>query len=148
LESAALGNLGAAERELDLLADATAHCEEALRIKHAMTTPADIGSDLADLGLTYLRAGDHVAAVAMADEILGLADDALESVMYPQNVLWNAAQIYRALGVDAQYLSALQRAAQTLDKRRALIPDDTWRLTYDRLPFNVAIREAAALTGS
>jgi predicted ATPase/DNA-binding SARP family transcriptional activator len=142
LESAALGNLGAAERELDLLPEAIAHCEEALRIKRGMTGSADIGSDLADLGLTYLRTGDRTAAIAMADEILSLGNDSLESVMYPQHVIWNAAQIYAALGLTQEHLSAVRRASAALDKRRALIPDDAWRRTYDDLPFNLAIKAA------
>jgi tetratricopeptide (TPR) repeat protein len=143
LESAAMGNLGAAERELDLLPDAIAHCEEALRIKRSMTSTADIGSDLADLGLTYLRAGNRPAAIAAADEILSLSTESLESVMYPQNVIWNAAQIYGALGLRQEHQAALRRASAALDKRRALIPDDAWRRTYDELPFNSAIRAAA-----
>jgi tetratricopeptide (TPR) repeat protein len=143
LESAAMGNLGAAERELDMVPEAIAHCEEALRIKRGMTSSADIGSDLADLGLTYLRAGDRRAAIAAADEILSLGHDSLESVMYPQNVIWNAAQIYGAFGLRQEQQAALRRACAALDKRRALIPDDAWRRTYDELPFNVAIREAA-----
>lgn len=143
LESAALGNLGAAERELEMLPEAIEHCEEALRIKRGMTSTADIGSDLADLGLTYLRAGDRRAAIAAADEILSLGNDSLESVMYPQNVIWNAAQIYGALGLEQEQLAAVRRASAALDKRRALIPDDAWRRTYDELPFNVAIKAAA-----
>jgi DNA-binding SARP family transcriptional activator/tetratricopeptide (TPR) repeat protein/energy-coupling factor transporter ATP-binding protein EcfA2 len=143
LESTALGNLGAAERELNQLPEAIAHCEEALRIKRGMTTSADFGSDLADMGLTYLRAHDHVAAIAIADEIMCLSDDALENVMYPQNVIWNAAQIYAALGAVPQHQVAVARASLAHDKRRALIPDDAWRLTYDELPFNQAIKAAA-----
>jgi DNA-binding SARP family transcriptional activator/energy-coupling factor transporter ATP-binding protein EcfA2 len=142
LESAALGNIGAAERELGLLPEAIQHCEEALRIKRGITSTADIGSDLADLGLTYLRAGDRTAAVAMADEIMSLGNDSLDSVMYPQYVIWSAAQIFSALKHTLEYRAALRRASAALDKRRALIPDDAWRRTYDDLPFNVAIRAA------
>jgi tetratricopeptide (TPR) repeat protein len=142
LECAAMGNLGAAERELGLLPEAIAHCEEALRIKRGITSTADIGADLADLGLTYLRAGDRTAAVAMADEIMSLGNDSLENVMYPQNVIWGAAQIFGALGHTLEYLAAVRRASAALDKRRALIPDDAWRQTYDDLPFNRAIKAA------
>jgi tetratricopeptide (TPR) repeat protein len=142
LESAALGNLGAAERELNMLPEAIAHCEEALRIKRGMAGTADIGSDLADLGLTYLRAGNRTAAIAAADEILSLGNDSLESVMYPQNVIWNASQIYGALGLQQEQQAAVRRASAALDKRRALIPDDAWRRTYDDLPFNRAIKAA------
>jgi tetratricopeptide (TPR) repeat protein len=146
LECAALGNLGAAERELDLLPEAISHCEEALRIKRGVTSTADIGADLADLGLTYLRAGNRTAAIAMADEIMSLGNDSLDSIMYPQNVFWSAARIFSTLGHALEYSAALRRAAAALDKRRALIPDDAWRRTFDELPFNRAINEAIQTT--
>ena len=104
----------------------------------------DIGSDLADMGLTYLRAGDVRAACAIAEEIEALPAPALESVMFPQNVLWSAAQIYAAAQLQEPYERALQRATAMYDERCAKIPEGPWRETYRLLFFNRQIHEADA----
>jgi DNA-binding SARP family transcriptional activator len=143
LECSALGNVGAAERELGEREASLTHSEAALEQRRRMA-PMDIGSDLADMGLTYLRAGDVGAARAIAEEIEALPAPALESVMFPQNVLWSAAQIYAAGELDEAYGRALRRAVELYEDRRAKIPDGPWRHTYALLPFNRDMCEAAA----
>jgi DNA-binding SARP family transcriptional activator/predicted ATPase len=142
LECSALGNVGAAERELGEREASLTHSEEALAQRRRMA-PMDIGSDLADMGLTYLRAGDLGRACAIAEEIEALPAPALESVMFPQNVLWSAAQIYAAAERHEAYARALVRAAAFYEDRRAKIPDGPWRDTYGLLFFNRQIREAS-----
>jgi tetratricopeptide (TPR) repeat protein len=142
LECSALGNVGAAERELGEREASLTHSEAALEQRRRMA-PMDIGSDLADMGLTYLRAGDLPAACTIAEEIEALPAPALESVMFPQNVLWSAAQIYDAAGLDRAYRRALQQALELYEDRRAKIPDGSWRQTYGRLFFNRQICEAS-----
>jgi predicted ATPase len=142
LECSALGNAGAAERELGACTASLSHSEAALAQRRQMA-PMDIGSDLADMGLTYLRVGDLVAACAIAEEIEALAAPALESVMFPQNVLWSAAQIYAAAGRFEAYGRALHRAVELYEGRRAKIPDGPWRQTYGMLSFNRKMCEAA-----
>jgi len=143
LECSALGNVGAAERELGEREASLTHSEAALDQRRRMA-PMDIGSDLADMGLTYLRAGDLTGACAIAEEIEALPAPALESVMFPQNVLWSAAQIYDAAERPEAYGRALRRAAALYEERRAKIPDGPWRHTYALLSFNRAMCEAAA----
>ncbi|MDP9111832.1 MAG: tetratricopeptide repeat protein, partial [Candidatus Eremiobacteraeota bacterium] len=130
----ALANLGAAEREAGALSLALAHQEEALRLRREIA-PMELGSDLSDMGLTYLRSGDVGAAVGIADEIVDLDEAALESVMFPQSVLWSAAQIYAAASLNDRYRDALQRAVRMRAERLAAIPGP-WRATYEALPFN------------
>jgi tetratricopeptide (TPR) repeat protein len=142
LECTALGNAGAAERELGHSAASLAHSEAALEMRRRIA-PMDIGSDLADMGLTYLRAGDLRAACAIAEEIEALPAPALESVMFPQNVLWSAAQIYAAAGRSEAYGRALHRAVELYDGQRAKIPEGPWRQTYAMLSFNRKLCEAA-----
>jgi DNA-binding SARP family transcriptional activator/predicted ATPase len=143
LECTALGNVGAAERELGQSVASVAHSEAALDMRRRIA-PMDIGSDLADMGLTYLRAGDLRAACAIAQEIEALPAPALESVMFPQNVLWSAAQIYAAAQLREPYARALQRAIAMRDERCAKIPEGPWRDTYRLLFFNRELYEAQA----
>lgn len=142
LECSALGNVGAAERELGERQASVTHSEAALDRRRRMA-PMDIGSDLADMGLTYLRAGDMLGACAIAEEIEALPAPALESVMFPQNVLWSAAQIYDAAGRPEAYGRSVRRAVALYDERRAKIPEGPWRRTYAVLSFNRNICEAA-----
>jgi tetratricopeptide (TPR) repeat protein len=143
LECTALGNAGAAERELGQCAASVSHSEAALDMRRRIA-PMDIGSDLADMGLTYLRAGDLRAACAIAEEIEALPGPALESVMFPQNVLWSAARIYAAAKLEHPYARALQRAGAMYDERCAKIPEGPWRHAYRLLFFNRQIHEARA----
>lgn len=136
-----LGNLGASERELFDLENAVTHSEEALRLRRRIA-PADIGSDLADMGLTYLRTGELRKSSRLADEIARLGTPALNSVIFPQNVLWIAAQIYRDAQKPDRYLDLLARAARSRDERLALVPEGSWRDRYRALPFNGEIQSA------
>ncbi len=119
LTCAALSNLGAAERELGNLRSALEHCEESMRLRREKA-PTDMASDLADLGLTYLHAANVDAAVAIAAEIARLDDTALQSMMYPQHVLWSAAQMFAAAHLDERYREALERAFALRCARRGL----------------------------
>ena len=141
LECTALGNVGAAERELGQRAASLAHSEAALEMRRRIA-PMDIGSDLADMGLTYLRADELEAACAIAEEIEALPAPALESVMFPQNVLWSAAQIYAAAEQPEAYDRTVRRAATMSDERCAKIPPGPWRDTYRQLFFNRELSEA------
>jgi tetratricopeptide (TPR) repeat protein len=147
LECSALGNVGAAERELGERAASLTHSEAALEQRRTMA-PMDIGSDLADMGLTYLRAGDLDRAAAIANEIEALPQSALESVMFPQNVLWSAARIYAAAEQPERRERALYRAVALYEERRAKIPEGAWRDAYGLLDFNQALCRAAASAGS
>jgi tetratricopeptide (TPR) repeat protein len=141
LRCVSLGNLGASERELLDIDNAIAHSEEALRLRRRIA-PADIASDLADMGLTYLRAGRLRESTRLADEISRIEASALNSVIFPQNVLWIAAQIYDESQKPDRYLDLLARAARSRDERLDCVPDGAWRDRYRSLPFNGEIQAA------
>jgi tetratricopeptide (TPR) repeat protein len=142
LACSALGNVGAAERELGEREVSVMHSELALEQRRRMA-PMDIGSDLADMGMTYLRADRLAAACTIAQEIESLSDSTLETVMFPQNVLWSAAQIYAAAGRSEAYERMLARAAGMYAERCAKIPDGPWRRAYKLLDFNRRLRDAS-----
>ena len=143
LTCAALSNLGAAERELGDLPSALEHCEESMRLRREKA-PTDMASDLADLGLTYLRAANVDAAVGIAAEIVRLDDGALQNVMYPQDVLWSAARIFVAARLDEQYREALERAFALRSARVAAFTSEAGRERYRALRFNREIEAAMA----
>jgi len=126
---AALSNLGAAERESGDLPAALAHCEESMHLRRAKAS-VDIASDLADLGLTYLASGNLPEAVAIATEISTLERALLESVMYPQGVMWSAARIFAAARHEESYLRALGRASALRAERIEAIAPGPSRETY------------------
>jgi tetratricopeptide (TPR) repeat protein len=142
LTCAALSNLGAAERELDDLPNAIAHCEESMQLRREKAS-VDIASDLADLGLTYLRAANLPAATGIAREILELDSVPLETVMYPQAVLWSAARIFAAAELGGPYAEALSRAFTLRRGRIEAIPGGSSREMYRELQCN---REILAAT--
>lgn len=143
LTCAALSNLGAAERELGDLPSALEHCEESMRLRREKA-PSDMASDLADLGLTYLRAANIDAAVSIATEIVHLDDAALQSIMYPQHVLWSAAQMFAAAYLNERYRQALERASTLRSARVAAFTSEAGQERYRALRFNREIEAAMA----
>jgi DNA-binding SARP family transcriptional activator/energy-coupling factor transporter ATP-binding protein EcfA2 len=141
LVCAALSNLGAAERELDDLPSALRHCEQSMRLRREKAA-TDIASDLADLGLTYLRCENLPAALAVANEICALEDGALESVMYPQEVMWKVACIFAGAQLGIAYRKALKRAGELRQARIDAIPAGSLRESYGELRFNQEIERA------
>lgn len=142
LEANALGNLGAAERELGELSQAIEHMEAGLAIRRELGQAAELGADLCDLTVAYLRAGRLEDARLAAQELLELHAAAAEAMMHPQYVLWAAAQTYEALGETQRAQELLTQAHRTLQERANAIPDPESRATFLALPFNRQIRAA------
>src|SRR5947209_7793785 len=98
-EAYALGNLGAAERELGRSERVIAHMEAGLHMRREIgQAPVELATDLCDLTIAYLRAGDLRRAQQTAGEMLDLLSADQEHMTYPQFILWAAAQAYRAVG--------------------------------------------------
>jgi predicted ATPase len=144
MEANALANLGAAERELGELPDAIAHMCAGLAIRRQLDQPAELGTDLCDLTIAYLRAGDLESARASADEMLALHASAAETMMHPQYILWAAAQTHRALGDTERARTLLAQAHQVFEEKAAAIPDPESRATFAQLPFNRELLDAYA----
>ncbi len=110
LESVALGNLGAAKRALGDIAAALADAEAGIALLRASPNPGQLLVDLAEYGLTLLRAGRLDVAEAVMTELSALgAQNEAESVPYfPAYV--EAAVAHAAGRPDAAELAALARS--------------------------------------
>jgi tetratricopeptide (TPR) repeat protein len=135
MQANALANLGAAERELGELAQAIEHMQAGLGIRRSLGQPADLGTDLCDLTLAYLRAQNLELARRTADELLAL-EATHKSMDRPEYIAWVAAQTYRALGDERRARDLLARAYAVLQERAAAIPDEESRTTFLRSRFN------------
>jgi len=135
MQANALANLGAAERELGELAQAIEHMQAGLAIRRSLGQPADLGTDLCDLTLAYLRAQNLELARRTADELLAL-EATHKSMDRPEYIAWVAAQTYRALGDERRARDLLARAYAVLQERAAAIPDEESRTTFLRSRFN------------
>ncbi|HEY3227748.1 MAG TPA: tetratricopeptide repeat protein, partial [Roseiflexaceae bacterium] len=139
-EATALANLGAAERELGKLPRAVAHMQAGLAIRRELGQPANLASDLCDLTIAYLRAGDLALARQASDEMLAI--HAAEQISDPQRVLWAAAQTYRALSDAPRAQELLAQAHAALQQQADAVPDPESRATFMELPFNSEILAA------
>ncbi|MBM2842407.1 MAG: hypothetical protein HW404_244 [Anaerolineales bacterium] len=144
MEANALANLGAAEREADDLEPAIEHMQAGVELRRKVGQPAELAVDLCDLTVAYLRTGDLEAARRTTQEMLALHDAAPESMMYPQHILWAAAQTAHAGGDAQRSRELLAQAAATLEAKAAAIPDAASRAAFLELPFNRRIRQALA----
>ncbi|MBN2005828.1 MAG: AAA family ATPase [Anaerolineae bacterium] len=143
VEATALLNLGEAERGLDHWDDAVAYMEEGVALRRALgSQPADLGHDLCELTITYLRRGDLAAAQRTAGELLALfkADEA--AMIEPQYILWAIAQTHRATGNTTEANELLQAAYERLQHKAQAIPDNTSREAFLRQSFNDEITTA------
>ncbi len=136
-EAYALGNLGAAERELGRSEQAIARMEAGLQIRREIgQAPVELATDLCDLTIAYLQAGNLHRAQQTADEMLDLLSADREHMTYPQFILWAAAQTYHALGQGERAGELLDWAHQVLLEKIAAIPDPESRETFAQLPYN------------
>ena len=144
LVAGALANVGAAERELGQLDQAVAHMEAGLAIRRTLDQPAELGTDLCDLTIAYLRADRLAAAQRSVTELLELNRQAAPQMLHPQYILWAAAQTYRAAGDALRAVQLLHEAHAVLQQRAAAIPDLASRTTFLNLSFNREIQHAYA----
>lgn len=142
MEANALANLGAAERELGELTLAIEHMEAGLALRRGLGQPCDLGTDLCDLALAYLRAGKLEAARMSAEEMLTLLATARDSMLRAEYMLWVAAQISRALGERVRGRDLLAEAYQVLKEKAAALADDELRASFLQYPFNREIISA------
>ena len=142
MEANALANLGAAERELGQLPGAIAHMEAGLAIRRTLGQVAELGTDLCDLVIAYVRQGSLEAAQRSVVEMLDIYSQHEQAMMHPQYILWAAAQTFRAAGEQARAREYLERACAVMQGRARAIPNDDSRASFLELPFNREIRLA------
>ena len=122
LESVALGNLGAAKRELGNTAEALADAETGIALARRASNPSQLLVDLAEYALSLLRAGRVADAETVVAEVsaLNATHDAESLPFFPTYV---EALVARAAGrPDASRLAAgarsrLETYLATLDPR-------------------------------
>ncbi|HWT06759.1 MAG TPA: hypothetical protein VN224_13440 [Xanthomonadales bacterium] len=136
--------IGMAHRELGEIDEAIVNLERGVQTIRD-TSPHDLfnlAGDLADLALTYLRAGEIERARATAAEYLAVMDGRTEGFAFPQRMLFIAAQVYREAGDSERAGELLQRADTELQRRLAEIPDDATRAIFLDAMVNREIVEA------
>jgi predicted ATPase len=143
----ALSNLATAERELGALPAAIRHMQAGIALRRKLAQAVELATDLNDLTITYLRAGDLKRAQATADEMLRLLVADPAHMTYPQYMLWAAAQVYRARGESKLAQQLLAQAHTTLEEKGATIPDSESRATFLQMPFNREILAAVEQEG-
>jgi DNA-binding SARP family transcriptional activator/tetratricopeptide (TPR) repeat protein len=134
-KAAALGNLGAVERELGELDASIEHLREALDLREQIGSGPDGALDLAELALTYAKSGDKAEARELADRLMALDERSYEMAATPQIVPWAAAHAYRSVGQRKRAKEAQERWRVLASKRIAAMPERV-RGAYARLPFN------------
>ncbi|RPI30703.1 MAG: hypothetical protein EHM70_13215 [Chloroflexota bacterium] len=142
MEANALSNLGAAERELGELNEAIAHMEAGMRLHRSLGQSAELGTDLCDLVIAYLRRGSLDAARFASSEMMEIYAQDAQAMVHPQYILWAAALVSRAGGDQTGAEALLKQACTVMQEKSAAIPDDESRATFLELPFNREIRLA------
>lgn len=142
LESFALGNLGAAERELGELSAALEHLLAAREICVARNTLVENLGLLGDLALCYLARGELPAASQVADEMEVIYPLAEAGAQDSQRILWNIARVRRAAGQPELAVDFLTRAYKLVEEKCAAIPDPAALQTFRNLVFNRQIISA------
>jgi tetratricopeptide (TPR) repeat protein len=146
-EAEALANLGAAERDLGELDIAIGHMKEGLGRQLETGRVSDRVNDLADLALAYFLGGNLTAACEAVGEVLSAAEGAPDVSLWPQNLYWIAARVYRGAGRDADWPPLLASAHTIMHERAGALSDPGERDAFFALPLNREIEEAATGQG-
>jgi predicted ATPase/DNA-binding SARP family transcriptional activator len=137
MQAYALSNIGAAEREMGRLGPAIKHMEAGLALRRALgQQPVELATDLCDLTIAYLRAGNLPSAERITGEMLGILAADPDHMTYPQYILWAAAQTYRDLGRPARARELLGEAHKVLLDKVSAIPDPESQASFLELPHN------------
>lgn len=143
LEATALGNLGEVALNRGELLKAVDFLRRSLALRQQTGhAPGDAATDLSLLALALLRLGDKTAAREAAAELIALCESTPDTVPYPQQALWAAAQVHRGLGDHPHAARLLARAHDVLEERAAAIPDPESRDAFRQIPFHRQIQQA------
>jgi tetratricopeptide (TPR) repeat protein len=138
----ALVSIGVAERELHQLDAAIAHLEEGTALERRLNETLELGEDLCELVIAFLRRNQLEQATSLAAEILELAEDSTRKSSRVHYLFWTVAAVRRACGDGPGARELLARARAALDELEAAIPDIESRVTFRGLRYNRVIDEA------
>jgi len=143
MEAAALGNLGEVALRRGELPEAVDYLRRGLALRGQLgREPGESATDLSLLALALLQQGEHVEARQIAEELIALCAATPDTIPYPQQALWAAAQVYRHLGDRPRAAELLARAHAMLEARAAAIPDPESRAAFLAMSFNREIAQA------
>lgn len=143
-EAAALGNLGAAERDLGELEAAIAHMKEGLAARRRLNRPGDYADDIAHLVAAHLAAGDIDAVRAMSEEFAASLATSAPAIFLPQFAYWIAARAFRELGDRTRMRQMLDRGHAIVREQIDSIDGAAEKSSYASLLVNRAIVSAFA----
>ncbi len=129
-----LESLGGAERELGELDASIEHLEQAVSIGRASARKNELASYLAEIALTYARAGKMQPAQSLAEESLNLCAALGVNLAEAPRLLWYNAQVLRALGENERARAILAQAFVTLQSKTAAIRDADAKSSYRQIP--------------
>ena len=96
-EAAALGNLGAAERDLGELVEGISHMNEGIAARESLNRPGDYADDLAHLLAAHLALGDMENVRTLSRKLADSLATSSPSIFIPQLAFWIAARAFREL---------------------------------------------------
>jgi DNA-binding SARP family transcriptional activator len=143
-EAAALGNLGAAERDLGELDAAIAHMKQGLAARRRLNRPGDYADDIAHLLAAHLAAGDVDAVRELSEEFMASLATSAPAIFLPQFAHWIAARAFRELDDRAKMQLMLDHGHAIVKEQIDSIEGAAEKATYAGLPVNRAIEAAFA----
>jgi DNA-binding SARP family transcriptional activator len=141
-EAAALGNLGAAERDLGELDAGIKHMQEGIAARRRLNRPGDYADDIAHLLAAHLAAGDIDAVRSLNEEFAESLATSAPAIFLPQFAYWIAARAFRELEDRARMRSMLDRGHAIVQEQIDSIEGAAEKESYASLPVNRAIVSA------
>lgn len=141
-EAAALGNLGAAERDLGALESAIQHMKAGLELRGRVSGSPDFADDLSHLVLAHLVAGNAAEVRPLAGALETSLEKLSPDIFMPEFAVWVAAQSFRALGDAKRARAFLTRAHEIVATRLAAIADPAHQANLLKLRVNREIQSA------
>jgi tetratricopeptide (TPR) repeat protein len=143
-EAAALGNLGAAERDLGEFDAAIKHMKQGLAIRRRLNRPGDYDDDIAHLIAAYLASGDVGAVRDLSEELAGSLATSSPAIFLPQFAHWVAARAFRELGDEKRMRLMLDRGHAIVRDQVSSIEGAAEKASYLSLLVNQDIEAAFA----
>ncbi len=140
LESAALGTLAAAERDLGELAEADADFRRGIALRRGIEPSSRLGDNLCGLASTQLLRREITAARETAIELTALYDANPRLAPQPTEWLGTAAQVFSAAGDPERAAALLHQATSVMNLRAEAIEDARTRSAFLDLSFNRALQ--------
>ncbi len=135
LEAAALGNLGAIERELGELTASLEHVRASIDLRKRTGAIDDVSLDMAELVLTQLKLDNTAEALRIADELMAL-DPSEYDLGAANRPTRGSTRVSRPSKDQTGRGGPTELALRLFRERVARLPDAAGRATYENITFN------------